>query len=105
MRTQWMTGILLMGALVFCTGASVDGIRQAREWQWAGDLAVANGHPVEAYYFYQKIADTFPGTPHGRRAEKWTKTMNTRALRPVRSPASEDPGSWVEEVLDFVSWP
>ena len=105
MRTQWMTGILLMGALLFCTGASVDGIRQAKEWQWAGDLALANGQPVDAYYFYRKVADTFPGTPHGRRAEKWSETLHTRLLKPVRSPASEDLVSWGEEALDFVIWP
>jgi len=105
MRSRGTICLLLMGALVFCTGASVNGIRQARDWQYAGDLALANNQPVEAYFFNSKIAESLPGTPHARRAEKWTRTLNTRLARPVRSPASEDPGTWVEELFDFVSWP
>ncbi len=97
--------VLLMGALVFCTGASVKGIRQARDWQYAGDLAVANKQPVEAYFFNSKIAETLPGTPHARRAQKWTRTLSTRLARPIRSPASEDAGTGMEEFFDFLWWP
>ena len=106
-RMTWRseTWLLLMGALVFCTGASVSGVRQARDWQYAGDLALATGRPVEAYFFHSKVAETFPGTPHARRAEKWTRTLNARLVRPVRSPASEDAGTWVEEFFDFLIWP
>lgn len=105
MRSRWMSGMLLVGALVFCTGASVNGVRQARNWQHAGDLALANGQPVEAIFFYNKITETFPGTPHARRAQKWTKTLNARLARPVRSSGSEDPGTWTEELFDFLIWP
>ena len=105
MRSRGMIGVLLIGAFVFCTGASVNGVRQARDWQYAGDLALANGQPVEAYFFHSKVAETFPGTPHARRAEKWTRTLNARLLRPIRSPASEDEGTWAEEIFDFLIWP
>lgn len=105
MRSQGMMWMALSGALVFCTGASVSGVRQARDWQHAGDLAVANDQPLEAAVFYRKITQTFPGTSHARRAQKWNRTLNKRLARPVRSPASEDPGRWVEELFNFLTWP
>ena len=105
MRARWMTGIGLAGILLFCTGASVEGVRQVREWQWAGDLALANGQPMEAYAFYRKIAETFPETSDGRWAGKRARALIGRISKPTRSPASEDPCVWVEELVDFFVWP
>ncbi len=103
-RLSAMTWMLLMGALIFCTGASVNGIRQARDWKWYGDVALANGQPVEAYYFYRKMASTFHGTPYARQAKRWTRPLNKQLLNPARSPA-KDPHPWTGELVDFLTWP
>ena len=105
MKPRWGIGILLVGVLFFGTGASTEGIRQAREWQQAADLATANGQPEEAYYFYKRLADTFPGTPHGRVGAKRAQAVRCQLLWPDRSPASENPCSLVGEFVDFLVWP
>ena len=105
MRSRWIVGVLLLGAAVLGTGASTQGLDQAREWQHAGDVAEAGKMWDVAYAFYRKIAETFPDTRHGRTAARRAREMRVKMLAPARPSGREDPFSWVGEVLDFVIFP
>ncbi len=105
MRSRWGTAVLLTGILFFGTGASVEGIRQARQWKLAAEVAEANGQLVEAHIFYRRLAETFPKTPHGRLGACRAKSVNERLLWPERSPAAETPSGWLGELIDLVTWP
>ena len=43
--------------------------------------------------------------PHSRISVGLARHMQDWALSPNRSPASDDPVSWICEALDFVTWP
>ena len=94
-----------MGAFALGTGASTQAVDQAREWQHSGDVAQSGRMWDAAYAFYSKVAETFPGTRHGRTAARRAREMRVKMLAPARSPATEDPFSWVGEVLDFIVFP
>lgn len=105
MRSDRMTWIGLAAVLLLGTGASPEGVGQAREWQRQGDLASA-GHQWDiAYAAYVQIAETFPNTTHGRVAAARARRMRAAMLSPERSSSSEDLGSWIEEFFDFLIWP
>ena len=105
MRTNWVTLGLLAGIVMLGTGASPEAVVQAREWQRQGDITSAGGMDEVAYVAYSKIAETFPHTRHGRVAAGRASEMRARLLTLQRSPASDDPGSWLEELVDFFLWP
>lgn len=105
MRSSWLRGLWLAGVMLFGTGASVEGVKEARHWQFEGDIARAHGQWEMAYLGYAKIAETFPGTPHGERAAKRARTIANRMRGPARSLADEDPAAWLWEFFDFVLWP
>lgn len=105
MRSRWITGVLLMGAVALGTGASTEGVRQAREWQHHGDSARAGRMWDAAHLFYNKVAKTFPDTPHGRVAARRVRQMRAQMVSPARSPASDDPLAWLGELVDFLLWP
>jgi hypothetical protein len=83
----------------------VKGMVRARDWQHAGDLALANDQPLLAHLFYKKILETFPGTPHARYAARRLKVTSAVLRKPARSSAVEDLGPWVGEFMDLVTWP
>ncbi len=105
MRSRKMMWLLLGGLMLFGTGAAVDGVREARDWQWAADLARANHQPLEAYCYYVRTAQAFPDTPHGRLAAKRAERIHRELLKPQQSPAAETPCNWGEELVDFLTWP
>ena len=105
MRSRWMMLGGLMGICLFGTGASVEGIREARDWQRVADMALIGDRSEEAYCFYARIAETFPGTPHGRAAAKWAKGAKSQLLWPAHSPSRENLCSWTNELIDFFTWP
>lgn len=105
MRSRWMNGALLVGVLTFATGAAVDGIREAREWQYAGDIATALDQPLVASVFYEKVAKTFPNTTHGRLAQERLREIRALLREPAVSPVQEPPGTWKKELRDFLTWP
>ena len=96
----WLIAVFLLG-----TGASTEGARQAREWQHAGDMAMAGGLLLEAHAFYSMAAETFPGTRIGRYAQGKADWTRKRLRAPGRSPTSESFCTWAEEVVDFFTWP
>ena len=105
MRSRVITLGLLLGVFALGTGASTDGVQQARDWQYYADTARAGKLWGPAYAFYAKIAETFPDTRHGRIAARRARQMRAQMAAADRSPASEDPISWLEEAIDFVVWP
>lgn len=105
MRSRVIALGLLLGALALGTGASPEGVQQARDWQNAADVARAGEMWDAAYQFYAQVAETFPDTRHGRVAARRARQMRAQMLAPDRSPASEDPVLWVGEIIDFVVWP
>ena len=105
MRSNWLRIALLGGVLALGTGASPAGVRQADRWHREADLARAHGQWDIAYDRYFKLAQVFPGTPHGRMAVGPARRMQEWGLTPHRSPASDDPVSWICEAFDFVTWP
>ena len=105
MRSRWVTLVLLLGVFALGTGASIDGVQSAREWQHAGDLAEAEKMWDAAYQFYTKVAETFPDTRHGRVAAARAREMRAKMLVPARSSGRGDPVSWFDEILDFVLFP
>ncbi|GEM_PF-2587698 len=105
MRTDWLKMSLLAGLLAVGTGASPQGVREADRWQREGDLARAGRQWDIAYPRYLMLADFFPGTPHGRLGASRARQMRAWALEPDRSPASDDPVSWTQELFDFFTWP
>lgn len=105
MRSNRKTWIGLAMGVMLATGASTAGVDQAREWQRQGDLASA-GHQWDiAYAVYLKIAEVFPDTAHGRVAAARARRIRAKMLSPVRPPVAENPGSWFEELIDFLVWP
>jgi len=96
---------MLLAILFLGTGASLEGIREAREWEHAGDVAMAGELLPEAYHYYRKVAVTFPETRLGHRALAWAEYTRSRLTKPSRSPNSENPSSWLGEVVDFFTWP
>lgn len=97
--------ILGGGAVAFVDASPTDGVRQARDWLYAGDIAKAQHQWREAYEFYLKAAEVFPDTPHGRVAAKRARALVGNMISVERSSASEDPPGWVEEFFDFLVWP
>ena len=105
MRSRVITLGLLLGVFALGTGASTEGVQQARHWQYYADVARAGKLWGPAYAFYSKVAEIFPNTRHGRIAARRARQMRAQMLAADRSPASEDPMSWLGEVIDFVVWP
>ena len=99
-RLIGLAGLLLLG-----TGASSQGVRQAERWQWEADLARVFGQWDVAYDRSAKTAAVFPRTPHGRIAVGRAERARELGVNPNRSPASDDPISWLNEICDFVTWP
>jgi hypothetical protein len=102
MKPRWMTGLLLAGIWAFGSGASMDGVREAREWQHAGDVARLFGQDVVAYHFYDKVATTFPGTRHGRFCAKRARATWGQ-LRALDRTSALGEGT-LAEAIDFFSW-
>lgn len=105
MRSHRLMAVLLAGVWIFGTGATMEGVREARRWQHAAQIAAAVGNPEIAYIYYEKVASTFPGTPHGREAACQGWAMQTRLHAPAHSPASESAAAWIGEMVDFLTWP
>ncbi len=108
MHSRWITWVLLLGLMVLGTGASmhsVHSVQQARDLQWAGDLAMALEQWEVAYSFYKEMADTFPNTPHGRVAEYRLGILRGKMTNPARPPQMEHPASWLSEVFEVLTWP
>ncbi len=103
MRSPWITLGLLLGMVMLATGASMDGVREARDWQYAADVAAAMGQPMVAYRFYEKSARVFAGTPHGEWAAQQAMKMKEILEQPAVSPGEDEP--WTVEFLDHFSWP
>lgn len=99
MRSRWMAGLLLMGVVVLSMGASTDGIREAREWQHAGDMALLLNQQGVAYHFYHKVAATFPGTHHGRYCASRARAMRKKLRGTDRT--LQQSRSLVVEFFDF----
>ncbi len=97
--------VLLTAAWIFNTGASLEGVREVREWKHAGDLASALNQPLVAYPFYERVAKALPGTRHGNLAAGRARTTRGKLLAPPAQPTSEDPSTFIGEVLDFLIWP
>ena len=102
MGSRWAVGMLLAGIWVFGSGASVDGVREAREWQRAGDMARLFGQDAQAHHFYDKVATTFPGTVHGTYCAKRARATWGRLRAPDRSIALGD--NSIVELIDFLNW-
>ena len=105
MRAKWATWGLLLGLVTLGTGASAEGVQQARFWLRAGDIARSGGQWHVAYQYYNQAAETFPDTQHGKLANRRAYRMQRYLLAPDRAPFKEDPGSHIEEFLDFLIWP
>ena len=101
MRAQWMTLGLLAGLLICGTGASVEGVRQAEEWQRTGDLALMNHQWEEGYIFYSKNVETFPRTRHGRLAAFRGNYVRGKLSNPSQMSIHED---WLGELYDILTW-
>ena len=104
-RADWMQVGLLAAAWLLASGASPEGVEQARRWQYQGDLAQAGGLDEIAYVSYERIHRTFPGTRHGNLAADRMRNLRSQMAWPRQSPAQENPGSWTSEVFDFLVWP
>lgn len=106
MRSDWLKIGLLAGVMMVGMGAaSSEGVRQADRWQREADVARSGGQWDIAYNRYAATAETFPGTPHGKVGADRAAWMKGWGLQPDRSPASEDPVSWLTELFDFLTWP
>lgn len=105
MYSRVITLSLLLGVLTLGTGASPEGVQQARDWQSQADVARAGKMWDAAYQYYAQMAETFPGTRYGRLGARRARQMRAQMVTPARSPASEDPGMWLEEIVDFFVWP
>lgn len=105
MRSNRMSEVLLAAAWILGIGASTAGVNQARNWQRQADVASAVHQWDVAYAAYLKIAETFPDTAHGRAAAARARKIRAAMLSPARPPASDDPGSWIIEWVDFLVWP
>jgi len=96
---------LLLSVFLMGSGASTEGIREARKLQHKADVALSKQQMEIAYHFYSLLAETFPGTRHGRLAKKRVRSIARHLARPSRSPASEDTVSSTTEFFDFLTWP
>ena len=105
MRSSAMMWALLFTGVVLSSGASAGGVGQARDWQYSADVALALGDKEIAYTFYSKIAEIFPDTAHGRLAAARARSLRSAMLRPELSPAKENVGSVLGEIVDFLTWP
>ena len=106
MRSDWTALSLLAGMVLIGTGAApVQGVREADRFQREADIARAGGQWDIAYPRYMRMVELFPETPHSRLGAVRAQEMGKAALKPNRSPASESPASWVEEIVDFLTWP
>lgn len=107
MRFKWMMSVLLLGLWVLGSGASgeVESVQRAGEWKHQGDVARASKQWDAAYLSYARVAFTFPGTRHGRVGGRLARMSGAILLRPKRSSSEETPLSWVEEIIDFLTWP
>jgi hypothetical protein len=106
MRSDWLKIGLLAGVVMLGAGASSSqSVRQADRWQREADLARSTGQWDIAYDRYAAAAETFPGTPHGKAGADRAARMKSWGLQPDRSPASEDPISWLTELFDLITWP
>lgn len=105
MRSNRKTWMGLAMVMMLATGASTAGVNQARDWQRQADVASAVRQWDVAYAAYLKIAETFPGTTHGRAAAARARKIRAAMLSPARPSASDDPGSWIIELVDFLVWP
>lgn len=105
MRSTWMTLACLAGVVIFATGASVEGVQEARRLQRYGDIPTALGQPDAATVYYRRIAEVFPDSPHGRYAASRSRRMRSTLLRPQRGPGEESGAAWVGELIDFLTWP
>lgn len=98
-------GAMEAGADELFMGNLADGVRQARYWQHAGDVAWNRGELEIAYTFYKKVADIFPETPHGRYAQLRMRMVEERLEQPQESPAEESWDTWKREVYEMFVWP
>ena len=96
---------MLLAIVMLGTGASTEGVRQVRDWQHVGDLAMAGELLPETYSFYAKVAKTVPETKLGYRSQKRALWAKARLIKPSRSPDSENLCTWLGEAIDFVTWP
>ena len=76
-------------------------VEQAERWKLAGDVAMLNRQPVVAYPFYDKVAKTFPGTPHGKVAA----FRGNNALYHLRHTGNYPPEEDIlREIYDLLTW-
>ncbi len=76
-------------------------VEQAQRWKLAGDVALVSRQPVTAYPFYDKLAKTFPGTPHGRVAADRGNYALSRLRHAGNYPPEED---ILMELYDLLTW-
>ncbi len=76
-------------------------VEQVQRWKLAGDVALVNGQFAMAYPFYDKLAKTFPGTPHGRVAADRGNYALYRLRHAGNYPPEED---IVRELYDLLTW-
>lgn len=105
MRSDWLRFGWLIGLLIFGTGASADGVRQAEQWHREAEVARAFGQWDVVYDRSLRAMQAFPGMPHARLAARLALQARDRMVHPSRSSASEDPVSWTNEAVDFFVWP
>lgn len=105
MRSIWMTWASLLGLVIFATGASVEGVQEARRWQRYADNPIALEQWDASYVYYRRIAEVFPDTTHGRYAASRSRRMRGILLRPQRGSGEETGAAWMGEFIDFLTWP
>ena len=106
MRSDWLNLGLLAGLLVVGTGAApTEGVRKAEEWQHEADVARAGGQWDIAYPRYMKMMEVFPETPHSEVGAKGAQEMRSAALKPNEAPDSQSHRAWLDEIVDFFTWP
>lgn len=101
MRSRLWVCALLMGLMGLGTGASVEGVHQAEEWQQAGDLALHNDSLAIGSVYYTKVIETFPGTPHSKMAAWRGDYCQYRLRHPNHIPPGEN---WWAELYDTLTW-
>ena len=101
MRSRLWVLVLLAGLMCFGTGASVNEVRQADEWQRAGDLAIQNDSVGIGSTFYAKVVETFPGTPHAKVAAYRGDYCQYRLRHPNHMPPEEN---WWRDIYDTLTW-
>ena len=76
-------------------------VQQAEQWKFAGDMALLHQQPSVAYPFYDRVAKTFPGTPHGRVAAVRGNYALYRLRHAGNYPLEEDE---LREIYDLLTW-